>query len=99
MGNYTSRQIQLESETKNIFDRLMNKNTIEKSEVMSLVNKFKALKKENPEQYRTIANKANSLNSNFKTVSQKGRVKPQDWDKLNLIYKEFKNIIEVTKAA
>ncbi len=99
MGNYASRQIQLESETKNIFDRLMNKNTIEKSDVMSLVNKFKALKDENPEQYTTIANRANSLNAKFKTVSQKGRVCPRDWDKLNLIYKEFKNIIEATKAA
>jgi hypothetical protein len=93
MGNYASRQIQLESETKNIFDRLMNKNTIEKSDVMGLVNKFKALKKENPAQYTTIANRANSLNSVFKKVSQKGRVKPQDWDKLKLIHQEFKGLI------
>ncbi len=93
MGNHKSRQAQLESETKNIFDRLMNKKTIEKCDVMSLVNKFKALKKENPELYATIANKANALNAKFKTVSQKGRVKPQDWDKLKLIHQEFKGLI------
>ncbi len=93
MGNYQSRQAQLESETKTIFDRLMKKKTIEKGDVMSLVNKFKALKDENPAQYTTIANKANSLNAKFKTVSQKGRVKPQDWEKLKLIHEEFKGLI------
>lgn len=98
MGNYPSRQIQLESETKNIFDRLMNKNTIEKSDVMSLVNKFKALKDENPEQYTTIANKAITLNASFKKHSQRGRIHPKEWNKLMLIYDEF-NELANKKAA
>lgn len=94
MGNYASRQTQLESETKNIFDRLMNKNTIEKKNVMSLVNKFKDLKQVNPGRYTTLANKANSLNKNFTAVSFLGRVAPQGWDKLKLIHKEFNALID-----
>ncbi|AHB41211.1 TPA: hypothetical protein DIC40_03390 [Patescibacteria group bacterium] len=99
MGNYASRQAQLESETKNIFDRLMNKNTIEKSDVMSLVNKFKALKEENPAQYVTIANKAIGLNNNFKKLALKGRVNPKGWEKLNSIYEEFKSFVEAKELA
>lgn len=95
MGNYVSKQIQLESETKNLFDKIMNKNTIEKSSIMGLVNKFKALKNENHQKYTTIANRAKTLNDNFKTLSRKGRIKPNDWNKLNQIYAEFEELITV----
>ena len=93
MANYASRQVQLESELKFIFDRLMNKKTIEKKDIMSVVNKFKDLKKESPKNYTTLANKASSLNPGFTKISFKGRVKPQEWDKLNQIYKEFCGLI------
>lgn len=93
MGNYASREIQLESELKFIFSRLMNKKTIEKKDIMSLVNKFKDLKKESPKNYTTLANKASSLNNCFTKISFKGRVKPQEWEKLNQIYQEFCGLI------
>ncbi|MDD3262991.1 MAG: hypothetical protein PHR61_04030 [Candidatus Absconditabacteria bacterium] len=93
MGNYSSRKVQLESELKFMFNRLMNKKTIEKSDVMSVVNKFKDLKKEDPATYTGLANKAVSLNSSFTKVSFKGRVKPKEWEKLNIIYAEFHGLI------
>jgi len=89
MGNYSTRQAQLEVELSFIFDRLMNKNTIEKSDIISVVNKFKELKKTNPDRYKTLANKAIALNENFKVLSSKGRVNPKEWKKLNSIYAEF----------
>lgn len=92
MGNYVSRQAQLESELKFMFNRLMSKKTIEKKHIMSIVNKFKNLERENSKQFKTIANKANSLNSTFKQLSFKGRIVPKEWDKLNLIYNEFQEI-------
>lgn len=76
-----------------IFDRLMNKKTIEKSDIMSIVNKFKALKDVNPERYTTITNKAIGLNPSFKKMSFKGRIKPKDWNKLSLIYEDFKDMV------
>lgn len=97
MGNYSSNQAKLEVDLVFVFDRLINKKTIEKKDVMCLVNKFKALKKENPAQYTTIANRANSLNSNFKQLSFKGRVKPKEWEKLNAIYTEFKKFFPQEK--
>ena len=94
MGNYKSTQAQLESELKNMFDRLMNKNTIEKTNIMGLVSKFKSLKEENPARYTSIANRASSLNESFKKISQKGRVKPKEWEKLKKIYEDFKEMLE-----
>jgi len=93
MGNYTSREAQLQIELKMIFDKLMKENTIKKSNIMSLINKFKALKAENKGKYTTITNRVGSLNPQFKTLSFKGRVKPQEWIKLNEINEEFKKMI------
>lgn len=89
MGNYASRQAQLESELKMIFDRLMNKKTIEKSDIMSLISKFKKLKEENPAEYSTITNRAKKLNEQFKNLSLKGRIKPKEWNYLLNLYEEM----------
>lgn len=95
MGNHVSRQAQLELETKNIFDRLMNKTTIVKSDILSLTRKFKDLKEVNENQYTTITNKANRLASKFKDRSLKGRINPKEWEQLQKVYEEFEEMITV----
>lgn len=90
MGNYNSREEQLQKEALALFQKLSGQKSITKKNLLSLSQKLKELKEIDNEKYRNLSNRLTTLSNNAKGLNL-----TENLMKFHEIYSDFVECIDV----
>lgn len=90
MGNFNSREDQLQKEALSLFKKLSNQTSITKKNLMSLSRKLKQLKEIDNEKYRNLSNRLTALSNKAKGLNH-----TENLMKFHEIYADFLECIDI----